>query len=226
MKVATLLMFSIMVCEAAPLTWGLDRTNSTFYEQDVSATVKVVVVCMKLPYVPLTAAERARWLKRNPGPDHPPLAPERYQYSFVLRDRSGGEPERTLGAHIVEDKTAILGFGPEFSILLISVKPDALIAVYHEYGGVDANVIPLKGPRSGTEMPEIATRLLRERGSDDPLIDSATILGSYDTGDLTIVLHNCRTDVHPEYFRFSLQPHWVPVRDAPAATTQPATSRP
>jgi len=226
MKVAILLTFPIVLCWMAALAWAVDATNGPFYQQDVSASAKVVVVCKKLPYVPLTPAERAEWLRRNPGPGHPPVAPERYQYSFLLRDRIGNEPERTLGAHVVEDKTAIIGFGPEFSILLISVAPDALIAVYHEYGGVDANVIPLKGARSGTEMPEIATRLLRERGSDDPLIDSATILGSYGTGDLTIVLRNFRTDVHPEYFRFLLQPQWVRVPDAPPATTQPAASQP
>jgi len=213
----------LVILWMVPAVLADDLGKASFYEQDVGGTARLVVLCEKLPDGPLTPEQRAEIRKIDP--DHPPRGPERYQYSFMLQDQGGKEKTRTLWVYTVYDWLAVFGRPANFSILAVSVETHALVVVYHLAGGTCANVIPLDGMRRGVGMPA-AEGLVRESGSSDPTIDSARILGSYETGDLTVVLHNIQETLGPEFYKFSLQPQWVREPEAPSPTTQPATSQP
>jgi len=224
MRITIPLFLSIATCVAAPPAFASVNSDAPFYEQDVSPTAEIVVTCRRLPYISFTPEERARELKMDP--DTPPRAPERYQYSFVLRERGGTDKVRTLCAYIVYDWSAMFHLPPNFSIVAVSVEAHAVVFVYHEDGSTCANVIPLDGTRAGVGMTWGETTLVLERASSDPRIDSAKILGSYETGDLAVVLHNSCPGSTPEFYKFSLHPQWVREPDALPPATQPAASRP
>jgi hypothetical protein len=189
---------------------------------EVGPTKKVMVLCEKLPCAP-TPQQLAEAVEADPG--RAPQGPERYQYSFLLDDGGGREKARTLWVDTVWDWPAVFNHAADFSILAVSLETHALVVVFHQDGATWGDVIALDGTRRGIDMSS-GKDLVRESGSSDPTIDSATILGTYEAGDLTVVLHNTQKERGPEFYKFSLQPHWVRVPDAPPATTQPATSRP
>jgi len=220
----TLLTLLAAGCWALPAAFAEGAAKAPFYEQDVGPTAKVVVLCEKLPYVQLSPQERAERLKWDPG--YPARGPERYQYSFLLRDRTGRAQERLLWNHIVQDWSAVFTFTPDFSILAVSLEPHALVVVYHQDGGVCADVVLPHGAQRDADTRFNEPNLLRERGCCYPQIGSAQIVGTYENGDLAILLHNTATDFGPEVIKFSLESRWVREPGAPPPTTQPATSRP
>ena len=100
-----------------------------------------------------------------------------------------------------------------------------LVVVFQLYGATFGDVIPFDGVRGGADISSVK-QVVTGHGSSDPTIDSAKILGSYESGDLTVLLHNTQKDLGPEFYKFTLQPQWVREPEVAAPTTQTTTSRP